>query len=237
MPLLAFAAFALLSPPQSGEAVLRSVFEHYGKMRKFEAGISKAARDRRGETMGPTISLLLSYDSKQRFRVEQSEYWGGGNTFTSDGKTLRVVSADGGPTTLRNAGPSLMQSHPMLAPRGGAFAVLFLLLEGPSAYDKLVAPDGSVKLNGRRIDFKSKDYGSMSMTLDGKLITDIQFDNKPNRDANYRFLPMFSEKPEDPMEVEVITYEFVNRFARNRFDTSVTKGEFVVDERKKPPVK
>lgn len=216
---------------------MRSVLEHYGKLRKFEASISKAARDRRGDAMIPTLSIMLSYDSKDRFRVEQSEYWGSGNTYTSDGKTLRIVSADGAPTVLRNAGPSLIRSHPMLAPRGGAFAVLFLLLEGPSAYDKLVAPDAPVKFIGRRIDFKSKDYGSMSLTLDGKLVTSIQFDNKPNRDANYRFLPIFNEKPEDPMEVETIAYSFVSGFPKHTFDTSVSKRETVVDERKKPPVK
>lgn len=233
MPVFSFLPLLLPAPPQSGEQALRSVLEHYGKLRRFEAGISKAARDRRGDAMVPTLSVMLSYESPQKFRVDQSEYWGGGSSYTSDGKVLRIVSADGAPTVLRNAGASLVKSHSALGPRGGAFAILFLLLEGPSAYDKLVSPDEEVKLNGRRLDFKSKDFGSMALTLDGKLVTLIEFDNKPNREANYRFLPMFSEKPEDPMEVESIEYRFVDRFARKTFDTSTQKGEAVVDERKK----
>lgn len=232
---VALLGLALLAqtPDRSGEAALRAVFATYGKLAKFEASIAKSSRDRKEDALLPTLSFMLAYDSPTRFRLEQSEYWGGGTTYVQDGTTLKLVSADGGPTRLRNAGKSLMTSFGSLAPGGGSFSLLFLFLEGPRAFDKLVAADSSITRRGNWISLKTKDFGEMSLHLDGKLIVGIEFDNKALRMASYRFTPMFGDPPEDPLEVEAISYRFVDGFPRHTFDTSVRPGEPVIDERKK----
>lgn len=185
--------------------------------------------------MSPGLSGMISYASPTRFRYEHSEYWGGGSTYVSDGKTLKFMSVDGAPTRLRNSGATLMSSHPSFSPGSGSFAMVLLLLEGPAIYNRLVAANTPVSLDGRRITFKSKDFGQVTIYLENGLASEIEFDNKPNRMAAYRLTPMFGDPPEDPMEVEALSYGFGVRFPSRTFDTSVKKGESFIDDRKVPP--
>lgn len=230
-PAFLFCSLLAQTADRSGEATLRSVLANYGKLRRCQISISKAARDQKGDAMAPTTSSLLSYESPTRWRLDQGDYWGGGSVFTQDGKNLKIVFLDAGSIELRKAGPSLMRSNGALAPGGGSFAILFLLLEGSPAFDKLVAPGGEVSLKGNTLSVKTKDFGSMTLRLDGKLVTEIEFDNKPLRMAAYRFIPQFGAMPEDPLEVEAISYRPVSKFPKGTFDTKTKKGENVSDER------
>ncbi len=233
MPVATLAFLCLLQPQLStGEAALRSMLKHYGALRNVQISVSKSARDRKGDPLVPGLSGLIAYATPTRFRYEHSEYWGGGTVYVSDGNTLKIMSVDGGPTRLRKSGATLMKSHPSLGPGAGSFAMVLLLMEGPSVYDRLVVANTPVTLQGRRIEFKSKDFGMVTIFVDNGLASEIQFDNKPNRMATYRLTPMFGDPPEDPLEFEALSYSFDQRFPNRTFDTSVKKGEDVIDERK-----
>jgi hypothetical protein len=217
-----------------GDVALRSMLARYGKLRNVEISISKSGRDRRSDAFSPGISGLIAYQSPNRFRYEQSEYWGGGYSYISDGSTLKVMPADYGSIRLRKTGATIMSSHPALSPGSGSFAMVLLFLEGPAAYDKLVAAKTPVTVAGQRLEFKSKDFGKVTIFLAEGLASEILFDNKPNRMASYRMVPMFGDPPEDPMEVEALSYRLGVRFPSRTFDTSVKKGDDFIDERKLP---
>lgn len=230
MPLVSLALALVACSDQSGEAVLREVLARSGRLHSFQASVSKSARDRKSDAFYPTSSYMVAFESPRRFRIDQAEMWGDCTSWIQDGKTLKVVTANGGPARLRNPVTSPLA---LGAPGSGSFTIFFLLLEGPAAYDKLVAPGSAVSHRGNWLQFKSKDFGNVSMRLGDGLVREIEFDNRELRLAQYRFFPMWSEKPEEPMEIESITVEHVSAFARGTFDTSIRKGEEVLDERKK----
>jgi hypothetical protein len=216
MPFALLALAGLVQAP-SGEEILHKVFERYVKMKGFEAVISKMARDRSEDPLTPAITTVFSYESPQRWRIDYADYWGGGAVYVRNGKQLKIVSADSGDPQVVEAGPSLMRSNPNLGPGGAAFSVIYLLMEGPAAYDRLVAPKAPVKVQGNWLSFQTKDLGNMTLHLMDGLVDRVEFDNRASRMAAYMWFPMFSEKPETPLEVESISYKLPAKFTKGLF--------------------
>lgn len=218
--------------PTSGEAMLDALFQRYEKLKNVEVSISKCARDAKDQALVPGFEILLRYVSPTRFRVDAAEYWGGGGRYVCDGKTFLFESADGwAPAQLRNAAP-LMEAHPDLNLRGSASSYLYAFMKGREMKSRLLVPGSPIASGRNWIRFATKEAGTMTLTLSNGWISEIAFDNRPGRLATYVMLPMWYEKPDDPLEIEAITYRFNARFPRSLFDTRPPKGG-VQDLRKK----
>lgn len=217
----------------SGEAILDQLLDRYHKLRNVEISISKAGRARKGEALEASIEMILRYVDPKKFHLDVAEYWGGGSRYVSDGVTLLSESVDGGrPIQLRNAAP-LIDSHPELNLHAGNSSVIFAFLKGREMRSKLVAPNIPISAGRNWIRFASKDFGMMTLTLTDGWIHEIAYDNLPGRMASYVMTPMWNEKPEDPLEIESVTYRFGAKFAKSWFDTKPKPGLPVEDLRKK----
>lgn len=227
-------AWPLLIAPQDGRANLEAMLLRYERLRDVEITISRSARDRAGQALLATTSAILAFSRADRFRYEFSEYWGGGASIVRDGATLLYVPADGTTGSLRKPGASVTSSHSSLAPGAPGFALTLLFLEGRSAMTRLLPPGAPVTQRGNRLEFMSRDLGHVTIYLRDGLAGEVTYDNRPLRWAAYRFLPVFNEPPESPMESESATFRKVERFARGTFSVAPPKGVDVVDDRKPP---
>lgn len=222
---------AITTQNASGEALLDQLFVRYEKLRNVEISVSKAGRIRKGEALEAATEMILRYADPKKFQLDVSEYWGGGSRYVSDGTTLLTETIDG-PIVLKNAG-TLIDADPGLALHNGNSCVIFAFLKGPSMKSKMVVPNAPIQSGKNWIQFQTKDFGVMTLTLSDGWINQISFDNKPGRMANYLLFPMFGDKPEDPMEIEAYSYRFGVKFAKSWFDARPPKGMAFQDQRKK----
>jgi len=226
LPILAIAA-----QNASGEALLDQLFAKYEKLRNVEVSVSKAGRIRKGDALEAATEMLLRYVEPKKFQLDISEYWGGGSRYVSDGVTLLTEAIDG-PIILKHAAP-LIDADPGLALHNGNSCVIFAFLKGRSMKSKLLVPNAPITSGKNWLQFQTKDFGIMTLTLTEGWITQVAFDNRPGRLANYVMFPMFGDKPEDPLEIEAYSYRFGARFAKSWFDTRPPKGMPFEDQRKK----
>ncbi|MCC7434123.1 MAG: hypothetical protein IT363_05510 [Methanoregulaceae archaeon] len=224
-------AFALLAVPPQIE--LDDLFDRYAKLRNVEISISRSRRLAKHEAQEAGSELVVRYAGQRRFRVDSAEYWGDGTTLVSDGKTLLVVSGGDGRVSLRNTA-ELLDAHPSLNPPGPSSAILFLFMKGRDSYKRLVADEPHFESGRNWIRFATKSLGVMTLTLRDGWIQEIAYDNRPGSLASYVMFPMWYERPQDPMEIEAITYLFAQRFPARTFDATPPKGVDVEDLRKKP---
>jgi hypothetical protein len=228
-------------PDRSGEPALRRVFEQHGALRNVEALIWKSNRDRGDQPLQADRTITLWYASPGKFRAAGSVYWGEASLYVSDGKTLYADALDDmQPGSLRNSHPtSIPLAHSDLSLRGGYGSVLYYLLEGPPAFEKMVDPVGSITAETTRgeeqIKFKSKEIGMVTLFLRGGLVHAVEYDNLPQREAMYLRFPMWLEKPEDPLEREEIEITKRRSFPRDTFKAEPPQWRKVTDQRKKPP--
>jgi hypothetical protein len=221
------------APDRSGEAMLRALFERYGKMGVVSATISKSGRDIQQSAMIPSNDLYFEFDRKgKRLRVESSDVWDNPWRMKADGKAIRVDT--GWESTLRDQTGDLWTDSNF--GRGGrAFSVFSWFVLGPSAMERLVNGDSEiVRVNEREIRLTSRDLGKMTLRLgpDGELQT-IEYDNLAGRRDAYLMFPMWNEMPSSPLEREAIQIQPVRRIDARRFDTSIRRGEIVYDMRRK----
>ncbi|HZH98728.1 MAG TPA: hypothetical protein VEX38_07130 [Fimbriimonadaceae bacterium] len=247
LPLL-FCAYALAlqepaAPDRTGEPELRRILEAHGKLRNVQIVIGKSARERSDQVMQPDKTLTLWYAGPNRFRMAASSYWGDAALYVSDGKTLYSDPLDDSqPAILRNTTVTpIPMVHNDLSLRGGNGSMLFYLLEGAGAFDKIVDSGGNITLKEsaveRQVTFKSKDFGTVSIFVDKakRLAHRIEYDNLPGKLAAYLRFPMWMEKPEDPLDREEITITPMRSFPRDTFSVKPPKWRPVTDQRKKPP--
>lgn len=224
-------ALALLAT--APDIQLKDLFDRYGRLRSAEFSISRSRRLAKHEAQEAGTELLVRYADPRRFRVDSADYWGDSSTFVSDGRSLLVFSGGSDQATLRNTG-DLLDAHPSLNLQGGASAILFLFLKGREAYPRLVAEEPKFESGRNWIRFATKSLGVMTLTLRDGWIQEIAFDNRPGAVASYLMFPMWYERPQDPMEIESVTYRFNVRFPGWMFATTPPKGLSVDDQRKKP---
>lgn len=168
------------------------------------------------------------------FRISVGDYWGSTYpTFTSDGKTL--MSDDG--TIILDHAPALISDVTGFARGAGLYNPFFDFMRGRKTAD-IVAPDGDIVKTNSGVKLFTKDMGVIDITLmkaEGLLLPMIiDVSNVAGRMVAYRLLPMFSEKPEQPLERYVFSYKFVDKFNRDEFAIRIRKNAPVEDRRKKP---
>lgn len=221
----------LTAPDRSAEAEFVKMLEDCARLSKVQISISKGTRDRDGDALQADALWYISLSKPNTFRVSLGDYWGSEfPTYISDGKTLLQA---GTLNVLQKAPANLIGAFP----RGnGAYAPLFDFMRGKAALD-MVAPDGDIVRKGSVLKVETKDLGDLEINLlemNGlKLPTIVDVRNIAARMASYRLFPMFSERPEDPLEKYSFTYKFVGSFPKNEFSTAVPKGQPVEDKRKK----
>lgn len=223
---------------RSAEPKLKSIFEKYGKMRNIRADITKTYRDREDGPFFGDRQLMVWYEGPTTFRVLNSSVWGDGGLYVANGKDMYIDRLDGfQPATLRTfSAKSLRESHADFS-GGDATTFFFNLLRGEDGFRSAVSPGGEIKQVGNAVRFQSKDLGVVTLYPDGDLlVTRIEYDNLPMRNASYRMFPFWGEKPLQPLEREEIRYVSMGRrLPKSMFDTKPPKGVSVTDERKKKP--
>lgn len=209
------------------------MLESCRKLQHVEISMNKGIRDRAGDALQTDQLWFMRLERPNVFHIYLGHYWNSNQPVSvSDGKTLLQ---DDGRIVLRNAPASPLQIPGF--DRGGPFySPLFDFMQGRSAL-KMVSPDGDIRRTNSGFTLQTKDLGEVDVTLtrrDGyvlPLIIDVS--NLAGRMANYRLFPMFSDRPEQPMERYVMNYNFAPAFPRGEFEIRIRKGAPVEDQRKK----
>ena len=236
-PLVAVLTSLSLQSADPGSAKLRTIFEKYSKMRGLEAVVARSYREKDGGPFFPDRQMTLWYDGPSRFRILGTSVWGDATLYIADGKDLYIDPLDDNrPATIREmGGKTLMTSSGEL--RGGdGVAFVYYLLEGPSSLQRLLAPGSSVKeLAGGALQFQSRDMGTVTVYPNSqKLVERVEYDNLPTAKALYRLVPMWVDRPQQPLQREDMDYVRVGeRLPKGLFDTKPPKGRRVTDQRKK----
>lgn len=231
-------ASMLQQPDRSGEATFRKVLADLGSLKGVGIRVARSIRDTKGGAFQADRQYMVWYQGPTQFRVVVGSYWGDGMTLVADSK---VCSQDNGdesqPITLRNVTQSLVENCPDLETKAGYGALFFTLLKGDRAFDQIVAPDGQVKLVGNTLEVKTRDIGSLRITLiDGRAVG-LEYDNRPALEAAYRLNPLWNAPVDDPMVREEWTITTREKMPKGLFDTSVPSGRAIDDRRnKKPPL-
>lgn len=218
---------------RSGEAQFLALLDSCEKLRNVRIVVNKMARDRDVDALVPDVEMLIEYGAPNVFRITLGDYWAGSNgTFVSDGKTLKI---DGDFTELKNAPKSIIGVDGFQ--KGSGYHNLFFeFTRGRKALD-LLPPDSDIVRTTSGIKVKTKEFGDVDITLikrDGlTLPLFIDVSNLAGRMAGYRMFPMFSSRPEQPLERYVFDFRFVSSFPKGTFDTKPAKGRPFADNRKK----
>lgn len=218
---------------RSGEAQFLALLDSCEKLRGARIVVNKLVRDRDADALVPDVEMLIDYAAPNVFRVTLGDYWAGSNgTFVSDGKTLKI---DGDYAELRNAPKSILGVDGF-GKGNGYHNLFFEFTRGRKAMD-LLPPDGDIVRTTSGVKLKTKEFGDVEVTLvkrDGlTLPLYIDVSNTAGRMASYRMFPMFSSRPEQPLERFVFDFRLGFRFAKGTFDTKPPKGRGFVDNRKK----
>lgn len=232
------------TPDRSGEAALKKLLTRYGELKGIDVEIRQSTREAANEPMYTDRAIRVRFDEGVRFRVDMTEMWGETLLVISDGTTVARDSLyEGAPVRLSDAQDTMIGCEAELAPGKGSGSILFLLLEGPNAWDKLVSEKGSVtdKPFGRKlrvIQFTSKLVGGVSLFYDPTdrlgLVTRIEYDDKQNKVNQARSMPQWFDMPQDPLVRQDLTYFAVaTKLPHGLFVTAQDKGRAVQDERKK----
>lgn len=215
------------------EVELRQVFKNMGALRNAMIQVAHTSRESKSGTFLYERASSLMYASPNRFRLELNGYWGDTKLFICDGKTLHIdPSDDMQPIVLRPAPADLLASSGELTPKAFGGAMTWELLRGERGYDEVLDPNGEITKQGSTIAFKTKSNGRAWMTVENGWPSSIEFDNKAQLQAAYRFNPFWNSPVDDPMTREDIRIHPSARFPKAAFSTAVPKGRLVDDQRK-----
>jgi len=244
---LAFMYFVPLQTPatvdRSGEPALRKVLADMGSLRGVRVELYKTGHVRKEQVMAPQQTTSIWYEGPTRFRILEMAPFGDGKLFVSDGQSLLMDTLDDTEdVTLENAGKNIYSGDPDLSLKGNSSAVFFYLLDGPSAFDKLVAPNSEIVSGVSSepwVKFKSADVGAVTVFYaqkNGKSLVDrIEYDNAPKYEARVR-AGSRALRPDGSLVVEEISYVSPGgRFSPSLFSTTPAKNRTVKDQRKKKP--
>lgn len=230
-------------PDRSGEPVLRQLLDHAGKLRHCTIVINKSNKSRDEDPAYPGQTVTLWYDSPTRFRSIAAGTWGDQVlTVRNDNILLADYLDDSQPASRRNVGGnSIYDTSADLAFEGQSSAAIFYFLNGLAAFDSLVAADGSITISkdkaSETVRFKTKGHGTMYVTFDpadkNMAISRIAYDDLEVAMKFYEQNKEFVDKPDQPMNIEEMSYTFNAHFPKWAFDTTPAKGHMVDDKTKK----
>lgn len=189
--------------------------------------------------MEPSTTYTLHYKDKTHFRVQTAGVWGDASLYVCDGKTVMFDPlSPGQAVVLTSSKADLVSSHDDFRTGGPAGPVLFTLLQGAEGLAKLAHDKAEVSVKveptGRRVfGWQTKELGFMTLTVaPGDWVETVRFDNKPSQQARYRLMPMWAERPVDPLIEEAVTYHALPSDPA-LFSTEPPKGSNVQDRRPK----
>lgn len=223
----------LASPDRSGEADFLKMLEGCSKLQNVEIVMNKCVRDRDRDALQSDANWLIRLAKPNVFRIYVGHYWNSDiPVYTRDRQTLMISDSR---AVLQNAPKNIVDIQGAFAPGAPYYSPLFDFMRGGEAALLAVADSDIVKTaSGFRMTSK---LGAIEVTLTKHegltlpLIIDVS--NLAGRLAAYRLFPMFSDRPEQPLERYVMDYKFGPQFPRGEFDTKPPKGLPVEDQRKK----
>jgi hypothetical protein len=134
-----------VAPDRSGEAALRRLMRDGGAVKDAHVLLRGGRRPNpRGGILEPS-RMELHYRSQKVFRFESSSFMGGGARVISDGTVvLRDPLTLNGPVELTNATEEMADASPVLRGAGVAGGLLFRIMTGEAALDKVLDAKGFV---------------------------------------------------------------------------------------------
>lgn len=222
----------LLVISASPEAQLTAAFERMASLRNATVQIAHGWRENALSMFTFERFSFLSLESPNRFRLESNGYWGDAKLFVSDGKTLLVDACDDAiPIVLMKAPENILTASQELEPKPFSGAMTWVMLAGAKGLDRIRDAAVPVTQKGDTVSFRSRGNGQVWVTLKDGLPTSIEFDNKAQLKAAYRFNPFWNNPVDDPMTREEITVQSSTKFRKDTFSTKVPMGRKADDGR------